>query len=97
MLELNTTQRKFLRAAAHSLKPVAMIGSAGLTPSVLAEIERGLIAHELIKVRILNDDRSQREAWMQEICTALECEAVQHIGKLLLLFKPADPARMRLP
>jgi RNA-binding protein len=97
MLELTTEQRKFLKAGAHDLKPVVMIGNAGLTEAVLRETERGLAAHELIKIRVLNDDRAQREAWLAEICARLACAPVQHIGKLLLVYKPADPPRLVLP
>lgn len=97
MVELTPAQRKYLKGEAHDRKPVAMIGSAGLSDAVLLEIGRGLAAHELIKIRILNDDRAQREAWLTEICTRLECAPVQHIGKLLVVYKPADPPRLELP
>ncbi|MCU0842185.1 MAG: ribosome assembly RNA-binding protein YhbY [Thiobacillaceae bacterium] len=97
MLELTSTQRKFLKARAHALKPVVMIGAGGLTETVLREIGRGLDAHELIKVRVQNDDRDAREAWLREICATLEATPVQHIGKLLLIYRPADEARIRLP
>jgi RNA-binding protein len=97
MLDLTPAQRKFLKAQAHSLKPVVMIGQAGLTTAVRDEIERSLAAHELIKVRVLNDDRAAREAWLTEICAGLGCAPVQHLGKLLLLYKPAEPPRLRLP
>jgi len=97
MLELTPAQRKFLKAQAHNLKPVVMIGQAGLNAAVQAEISRSLAAHELIKVRVLNDDRAAREAWLAAICADLDCAPVQHLGKLLLLYKPAEPARLQLP
>lgn len=97
MLDLTPPQRKFLKARGHGLKPVAMIGNAGLSEAVLKEIARGLAAHELIKVRILNDDRATREAWLAEICERLGCAPVQHIGKLLLIYKPAEEPRLVLP
>jgi RNA-binding protein len=97
MLDLTPAQRKFLKSQAHSLKPVVMIGSGGLTEAVLKEIGHSLAAHELIKVRVLNDDRAAREAWLKDICAALDCAAVQHIGKLLLVYKPADEPRLKLP
>jgi RNA-binding protein len=97
ILELSPAQRKFLKAQAHALKPVVMIGSSGLTEAVLKEVERSLAAHELIKVRVLNDDREAREAWLAEICAQLDCAPVQHIGKLLLIYKPAKEARLVLP
>lgn len=97
MLQLTPAQRKFLRGEAHSLKPVAMIGNAGLTEAVLKEIDRGLAAHELIKVRVLNDNREEREGWLTAICAQLDCAPVQHIGKLLLIYKPAKEPRIVLP
>ncbi|MFA5082060.1 MAG: YhbY family RNA-binding protein [Hydrogenophilaceae bacterium] len=97
MLDLTPQQRKFLKAQAHNLKPVVMIGNAGLTEAVLKEISRSLVAHELIKIRCLGDDRAAREAWLAEICGQLDCAPVQHIGKLLLIYKPAEEPRLALP
>ena len=82
---------------AHSLKPVVMIGAQGLTEAVISEAGRALAAHELIKVRVLGDDRAAREAWLQDICAALDAAPVQHIGKLLLLYKPAEKPKLKLP
>ena len=97
MLELTSEQRKYLKAQAHSLKPVVMIGNAGLTESVIQETDRALNAHELIKVRVLGDNREARETWFKELCAALEAAPVQHIGKLLLLYRPSDKAKYTLP
>ncbi|PIX95851.1 MAG: ribosome assembly RNA-binding protein YhbY [Hydrogenophilales bacterium CG_4_9_14_3_um_filter_63_34] len=97
MKELSTEQRKFLKAAAHSQKPVVMIGAHGLTEAVIKEASAALAAHELIKVRVLREGRAAREAWFQELCTALDAAPVQHIGKLLLLYKPAEKPKLRLP
>jgi putative YhbY family RNA-binding protein len=88
----NTTQpspaqRRALRAAAHHLNPVVSISQKGLTPSVLAEIDRCLKAHELIKLRLYGIEREDRDALFTEICTALNCAAVQHIGNLLVLWR----------
>ncbi len=85
---LDAADRKALRARAHHLDPVVMIGEAGLTRAVLDETDRALRAHELIKVRVLGDDRAQRQALSTEICSALGCTAVQAIGKLLVLYRP---------
>lgn len=97
MLELTPTQRKFLRAEAHGLNPVVMIGQGGLTEAVIKETLRALAAHELIKVRVLNNDREAREAWLTEICEKTGAAPVQHIGKLLLIYKPAKEPRIVLP
>lgn len=97
MLELNPEQRKFLKAQAHTLKPVVMIGNAGLTEAVVLEAERAIKAHELIKVRVLGDDRAAREAWFMDLCKALNAAPVQHIGKLLLIYRPAEKPKIKLP
>ncbi|MDQ8024329.1 MAG: ribosome assembly RNA-binding protein YhbY [Moraxellaceae bacterium] len=88
MLQLTPAQRRDLRAKAHHLNPVVSIAGNGLTPAVLAEIERSLKAHELIKVRVYGDERAVREEILNTVCAELGCAAVQHIGKLLVLFRP---------
>ena len=92
--QLSPAQRRALRAAAHHLNPVVSISQKGLTPSVLAEIDRCLKAHELIKLRLYGIEREDREALFVEICTALNCSEVQHIGNLLVLWRenPKDAA-----
>jgi putative YhbY family RNA-binding protein len=84
---LSPTQRRALRAAAHHLNPVVSISQKGLTPSVLLEIDRCLTAHELIKLRLYGIEREARDALFTEICTALKCASVQHIGNLLVLWR----------
>lgn len=80
--------RRELRARAHHLHPVVSIGHHGLTSSVLHETDVALSAHELVKVRVLADDRDEREALLTRICAALDCAPVQQIGKLLVLWRP---------
>lgn len=87
-LELTIAQRKEHRAEAHHLDPVVMIGNDGLTPAVLRETDAALKAHALIKVRVLGDDRAQREAIYQSLCDELNAAPIQHIGKLLVLWRP---------
>ena len=88
-IELSSFERSSLRSQAHILKPVVMIGDAGLSTNVLREINHALNAHELIKIRILGDDREQRRFMMQEICNQLEAAPIQQIGKLLVIWRPA--------
>jgi RNA-binding protein len=64
-----------------------MIGDQGLTAAVIREIERSLKAHELIKIRASNDEREERAAWLEEICSALNAAPVQHIGKMLVIWR----------
>jgi putative YhbY family RNA-binding protein len=94
MPTLTAARRRELRAAAHSLHPVVAIGQHGLTAAVLHELDVALLAHELIKVRVFDDDRDARETLMTRICTDLQCAPVQHIGKLLVLWR-ANPEKHR--
>ncbi|MGQ9724088.1 MAG: YhbY family RNA-binding protein [Tepidimonas sp.] len=90
-LELTPAQRAAHRGNAHHLEPVVMIGSDGLTEAVKAEVDAALTAHGLIKVRVLGDDRAQREAWLRTLADELNAAPVQHIGKLLVLWRPVPP------
>lgn len=87
MIELTPEQRRALRAAAHHLNPVVSIAAKGLLPSVLKEIDNCLKSHELIKVRLYGIERAERDALLAEICGALECAPVQHIGNLFILWR----------
>ncbi|MER1966015.1 YhbY family RNA-binding protein [Castellaniella sp. GW247-6E4] len=92
-LELTSHERSALRAAAHPLRPVVLIGDRGLSASVLNEIDRGLTAHELIKVRVAGAEREEREAMLEAICEALSCAAVHHLGKTLIIYRPDAAAQ----
>jgi putative YhbY family RNA-binding protein len=87
-IQLTIQQRKEHRAEAHHLDPVVMIGNDGLTPGVRKEIDAALNAHGLIKIRVLGDDRAQREAMYQSLADELGAAPIQHIGKLLVLWRP---------
>ena len=89
MLAITTEQRRALRAQAHPLHPLVMISQNGLSDAVLREISRSLDSHELIKIRVFSDEREVREAYLTEICEKLGAAPVQHIGKLLVVFRPA--------
>src|SRR5712691_3707369 len=84
---LSPTRRRELKARAHALDPVVWIGGTGLSPAVLAEIDRALKSHELIKVRVPGADRPGGEAILEEICRRTGAQPVQHIGKILVLFR----------
>jgi len=90
-IELNPAQRKEKRAEAHHLVPVVMIGGDGLTPAVLKETDSALNAHGLIKVRVFQDDRVEREAIFTRLSGELNAAPIQHIGKLLVLWRPVPP------
>lgn len=87
-LTLTPVQRKELRAQAHHIDPVVMIGSDGLTPAVTKETNVALNAHGLIKIRVLGDDREERADIASQLCESLGAALVQHIGKLLVLYRP---------
>lgn len=87
-IQLSVAERKAHRAEAHHLDPVVMIGADGLTPAVKKETDAALNAHGLIKVRVLGDDREQREAIYQQLAEELNAAPIQHIGKLLVLWRP---------
>ncbi len=87
-IQLTTSERRALRADAHHLDPVVMIGGDGLTPAVLKETDAALKAHGLIKVRVLGDDRANREEIFAQMCDQLNAAPIQHIGKLLVLWRP---------
>ncbi|MGN6806897.1 MAG: YhbY family RNA-binding protein [Trinickia sp.] len=92
-LKVSPAQRAELRAQAHALKPVVLIGGDGLTDAVLAEIKVHLAAHELIKIRVFGDEREARAAIYEQICDTLGAAPIQHIGKLLVVWKPQENAR----
>jgi putative YhbY family RNA-binding protein len=91
MTPLTPKRRSELRAEAHKLAPVVIIGDKGLTDEVVAEIDRSLKAHELIKVRAFTDDRKARAEWLEAICGRLEAHPVQQIGKVFVLYRENPP------
>ena len=93
-IELTPAERKAHRAEAHHLDPVVMVGADGLTPAVVKETDAALNAHGLIKLRVLGDDRAAREAMFQQLADQLNAAPIQHIGKLLVLWRP-KPAKPR--
>ena len=90
-IQLTPAQLKERRAAAHHLDPVVAIGNDGLTAAVRKEADAALKAHGLIKVRVFSDDRAAREGVFQELAETLDAAPIQHIGKLLVLWRPVPP------
>ena len=85
---LTTRERSHLKARAHALEPVVHVGSAGVTERLIAEVERALTAHELIKVKVTSDDRGERVTIGDEICARTDATAVHRVGKVLILWRP---------
>jgi RNA-binding protein len=87
-IHLTPAQRKEKRADAHHLDPVVLIGGDGLTPAVVKETDAALNAHGLVKVRVFSDERETREAILAALADQLNAAPIQHIGKLLVLWRP---------
>ena len=85
---LSTKERAHLKARAHALEPVVQAGNSGLTDSLVAEVDRALAAHELIKVKINTDDREERVTLGDEICSRTGAAAVHRVGKVLIMWRP---------
>lgn len=98
-IQLTPKERQALKARAHKLNPVVLLGAQGLTDAVMREIDRALTAHELIKVRVPGDDRDEREDMFATIAERLGAARVQMIGKLLVLYRPRpeEPAAKAPP
>ena len=95
--ELPPKKLRAQRAQAHHLDPVVMIGNDGLSASVLHEIDVNLLAHGLIKIRVFSDDRDERQGFLDRIADELDAAPVQHIGKLLVVFRPVPVEEKAAP
>jgi RNA-binding protein len=84
---MKSSERQALKSQAHSLKPVVIIGSNRLTESVLEEIDRSLLTHELIKVKVSGLEKEDRKACGTEIVKTTGCELIQMIGNILVLYR----------
>ncbi|RZU38292.1 RNA-binding protein [Fluviicoccus keumensis] len=95
-MPLSITEKKRFRQIGHQLNPVVLLGGQGLSEAVLAEIERALEDHELIKVRIGGEDREARREAIEAIAAQTRSEAVQIIGKIVLLYRAAKNPHPKL-
>lgn len=86
-MSLNSKQRQALKAKAHALKPVVMIGEKGLTDAVINEANQALLAHELIKIKIAGHERDERQQAAQALAEQLQAELVQVIGNIVVVFR----------
>jgi RNA-binding protein len=89
-MALTSKQRQYLKGLAHSLEPVVRVGRAGASPSVIEETKRSLAAHELIKVRIENDDPAARRTAAEALARACDAEVAANIGKLTILYRARE-------
>lgn len=88
-MPLSPERKKQLRSLGHNLKPVVTVAGKGLSENVLAELERALADHELIKVKLAVEDRDQRKTLSEDLASQLGAEVAQTIGKIVLLYRPA--------
>ncbi|HET7060840.1 MAG TPA: ribosome assembly RNA-binding protein YhbY [Nitrosospira sp.] len=88
MLELSSSHRATLKALSHSLKPVVWIGGGGLSEAVIRELDQALKSHELIKIKVSNDERETREALLEQICGRLRAAPIHHIGRMFVIYRP---------
>ena len=97
-MTLTGKQRRFLRAEAHALEPTVMVGKEGLTPTVLEAVRAALLAHELIKVRVLDNAPVTRKEVSERLPSMVKAELAGLVGRVVILYKrhPQD-ARIVLP
>ncbi|HCU67167.1 MAG TPA: ribosome assembly RNA-binding protein YhbY [Rheinheimera sp.] len=96
-MSLSNKQKQFLKAKAHELKPIILLGGNGLTEGVMAEIDLALEHHELIKVKVPSIDRDEKVAVMDAIVRESKAEKVQVIGHILVLYRAAKEKKLVLP
>lgn len=96
-MQLSNKQKQFLKALAHKLKPVVLLGSNGLTEGVLAEIDSALDTHELIKVKIPSSDRELKAQIAETIALNTQATLVQTIGNIAVYYRPSEEPKIELP
>jgi RNA-binding protein len=87
-MTLTPRQRATLKARAHALEPVVTVGQHGASDALIAEVDRSLTAHGLIKVKLAGADRQEREQLTATLCERTQAEAVQQVGRVLVLWRP---------
>ncbi len=96
-MNLNKKQIQHLKGVAHSLKPVILLGSNGLTEAVIAETDYALNHHELIKIKIPTDDRETKALIVEAICRETQATKIQVIGKTLIIYRQSAEKKIRIP
>ena len=92
-MKLSESQRKFLRGRGHQLKPLIMVGDAGLTQSLLTEFKATLARHELIKVKVRSTDRAARDELIQKLCADHSATLLQRVGNVALVYRANSEKR----
>lgn len=94
---LTSKQKRHLRGLAHSLKPVVMIGNSGITEGVITELNERIAQHELLKVRISGQDRSDRLKMAEDLCEQSNSQLVTTIGHIAVLYRRGEYPKIKLP
>ena len=95
-MSLSQAERKFLRGRGHALKPVVIVGGAGLTDAVLTELEGALSHHELVKVSLRIGNRERRDTLLDELLDRSKATLLQRIGNMALLYRQAEQPKLLL-
>lgn len=96
-MTLTGKQKNYLRGIAHNLNPVVMIGGKGLTDAVMNEIELALDQHELIKIKLPSNEKSEKVAIVAQITSATNSEPVQLIGRVGVIYRTSEAAKITIP
>lgn len=96
-MTITTKQKSYLRGLAHKLKPVVMIGNAGVTENIIKEIDSSLSHHELIKIRISGMDRKDLTETAKILCKETNSELVNVIGHIAILYRQSKKPQIKLP
>ncbi|MDH5633116.1 MAG: ribosome assembly RNA-binding protein YhbY [Gammaproteobacteria bacterium] len=96
-MALTGKQKNHLRGLAHSLKPVVTIGANGITDAVIAELDLSLNVHELLKLKLPAVEKEDKNAAIEELCRRTSAEAVQSIGRVVVLFRANEESKITLP
>jgi len=94
-MPLTNSQKKQLKNIGHTLKPVVTVAGNGLSEGVLKEAERAVTDHELVKIKIVVEDRDIRQQVVSELCDTLNSELVQQIGKIALIYRRSTKAELK--
>lgn len=90
-------QRSFLKSLAHGMEPSVIIGKTGITDNLIQQIHEVLEKREIVKIKILNNNNDDRETLIQEILQRLQCEFIQSIGNILVIYRESEKKIITLP
>ncbi len=89
-MSITEAQKKYLRGLGHELNPVVMVGNAGVSPAVTAELDRALEHHELVKIKVRMGDRKARNAAIDALCVETGAQLIQRIGHTALIYRALE-------